>query len=76
MLHLKSNLRLNLENLPFVKKQVDSMEYGVTWQQKPQLQKTPKDTNAIVGITRQKSSLLRWSLPIHVLGHASSEVSF
>jgi hypothetical protein len=51
-----------------------SMPYGAIWQPKKTIIKESKGNGEIVGLTRKKSALIRWTLTLHVLGHFSSEM--
>jgi hypothetical protein len=50
------------------------MPYGAIWQPKKTIIKESKGNGEIVGLTRKKSALIRWTLTLHVLGHFSSEM--
>ena len=50
------------------------MAYGAIWQPKKNIIKESKGNGVIVGLTRKKSALIRWTLTLHVLGHFSPEM--
>ena len=50
------------------------MPYGAIWQPKKTIIKESKGNGEIVGLTRKKSALIRWTLTRHAPGHVSSEM--
>ena len=48
------------------KNRVSLMEFGLTWLQKNTVIRDSKCRGGIVGITRKKAALIRWSLTRHV----------
>jgi hypothetical protein len=50
------------------------MEFGLTWLQKKTVIRDSKGRGGIVGITKQKVALIRWSLTTHVLAEFTGEM--
>jgi hypothetical protein len=67
-------LHLNQGSLPYAKNRVSLMEFGLTWLQKNTVIRDSKCCGGIVGITRQKMALIRWSLTRHVLTEFTREM--